>query len=96
MTNWSRYVELTCGQVSFHDCYTIHGSYANLSDSPRRALSVHLQDGENRYRDLKFLRKDNPVYQHSHDLICRKAANGLPDYTDPDIFPALHRGAAEE
>jgi len=88
-------LELKRGQVSFHDCYTIHGSYANVSDSPRRALSVHLQDGENRYRDLSFLSKEKPVFQHSHDLICRKSANGLPDYSDPVIFPTLHRTATQ-
>ncbi|WP_431911894.1 phytanoyl-CoA dioxygenase family protein [Micromonospora carbonacea] len=88
-------LELKRGQVSFHDCYTIHGSYANVSDSPRRALSVHLQDGENRYRDLSFLRREKPVFQHSHDLICRKTAKGLPDYSDPEIFPTLHRVAAQ-
>jgi ectoine hydroxylase-related dioxygenase (phytanoyl-CoA dioxygenase family) len=88
-------IELKRGQVSFHDCYTIHGSYANSSDSPRRALSVHLQDGENRYRNLNFLSKEKPVFQHSHDLICRKAANGFPDYSDPEIFPTLHRVAAD-
>lgn len=86
-------LELRRGQVSFHDCYTIHGSYANLSDAPRRALSVHLQDGENRYRNLNFLSREKPVFQHSHDLICRKTANGLPDYSDPEIFPTLHRAA---
>jgi hypothetical protein len=87
-------LQLRRGQVSFHDCYTIHGSYPNVSDSPRRALSVHLQDGENRYRDLNFLSRAKPVYQHSHDLICRKAGNGLPDYSDPEIFPTLHHGTA--
>jgi ectoine hydroxylase-related dioxygenase (phytanoyl-CoA dioxygenase family) len=89
-------IELKKGQVSFHDCYTIHGSYANLSDSPRRALSVHLQDGENRYRDLNFANQGKPVLQHSHDLICRKTASGLPDYSDQDIFPTLYRQAADE
>lgn len=88
-------LELKRGQVSFHDCYTIHGSYANRSDSPRRALAVHLQDGENRYRNLNFLNAGEPVFQHSHDLICRKAANGYPDYSDPDIFPTLHRVAVD-
>ncbi|NBH04617.1 phytanoyl-CoA dioxygenase family protein [Amycolatopsis sp. SID8362] len=81
------------GQVSFHDCYTIHGSYPNVSGAPRRALSVHLQDGENRYRDLSFLNKAKPVYQHSHDLICRRGENGFPDYSDPEIFPTLYRRA---
>ncbi len=89
-------MELKRGQVSFHDCYTIHGSYANVSDAPRRALSVHLQDGENRSRDLSFLGgKDKPLFQHSHDLVCRRTARGLPDYSDPEIFPVLHRVATD-
>ncbi|WP_320775634.1 phytanoyl-CoA dioxygenase family protein [Streptomyces sp. CRN 30] len=87
-------LQLRCGQVSFHDCYTIHGSYPNVSDAPRRALSVHLQDGENRYRDLNFLSSAKPVFLHSHDLICRTTEKGLPDYSDPDIFPTLYRGTA--
>ena len=87
-------LQLERGQVSFHDCYTIHGSYPNFSDAPRQALSVHLQDGENRYRDLNFLSKTKPVYKHSHDLICRKTGNGLPDYGDPKIFPTLYRDDA--
>ncbi|WP_079252716.1 phytanoyl-CoA dioxygenase family protein [Streptomyces sp. M1013] len=87
-------LELQRGQVSFHDCYTIHGSYPNVSDMPRRALSVHLQDGENRYRDLNFLSTTKPVYKHSHDLICRTSENGFPDYSDPEIFPTLHRATA--
>lgn len=87
-------LELQRGQVSFHDCYTIHGSYPNVSDMPRRALSVHLQDGENRYRDLNFLSSAKPVYKHSHDVICRKAENGFPDYSDPEIFPTLTRAPA--
>ena len=32
------------GQVSFHHCKTIHGSYPNYSHKDRVALAVHLQD----------------------------------------------------
>ena len=35
------------GHVSFHHCRTFHGSGANRSPMPRRAISLHLQDGEN-------------------------------------------------
>ena len=36
--------------MSFHHCRTYHGSGANRSDRPRRAVSLHLQDGDNEYR----------------------------------------------
>lgn len=84
-------IELEKGQVSFHDCYTIHGSYTNLSGKERRTLSLHLQDGANRYRDLSFLNKKKVIFQHSHDLICRKDEKGRPDYSDPAIFKTLFK-----
>ena len=33
------------GHMNFHHCRTYHGSGANVSDRPRRAISLHLQDG---------------------------------------------------
>ena len=45
------------GHVSFHHCRTYHGSGANLSDRPRRAISLHLQDGANQYRPLRRARR---------------------------------------
>jgi hypothetical protein len=39
------------GQVSFHNSLTLHASDFNLSDRPRLSLALHLQDGENRYRE---------------------------------------------
>ena len=35
------------GHMSFHHCRTYHGSVANRSARPRRAISFHLQDGDN-------------------------------------------------
>ncbi len=75
------------GQVSFHNCWTIHGSYPNRSSEPRLALAVHLQDDENRYRAFK-----NAKGQEIHvfdEQLCRKLPNGDPDFSDPDIFPVL-------
>ena len=75
------------GQVSFHHGYTIHASQSNTSNNERIALAVHLQDHENKYQ--KKFRPDGSLIEISYDTICRKDANGLPDYSDPDIFPTL-------
>ena len=40
------------GHMSFHHCRTYHGSGPNRSDRPRRAISLHLQDGDNDYRGV--------------------------------------------
>jgi ectoine hydroxylase-related dioxygenase (phytanoyl-CoA dioxygenase family) len=75
------------GQVSFHHCWTIHGSYPNCSDKYRQALAVHLQDGDNRYRAYT-----NPQGREIHifdEQLCRKLPNGDPDFSDPAVFPVL-------
>ena len=41
------------GHMSFHHCRTYHGSAGNRSDRPRRAISFHLQDGENAFQDTR-------------------------------------------
>jgi len=74
------------GQVSFHHCLTLHGSGANRGEGPRRSLSVHLQDGANRYREHRDARGE--VVWHRNDMLCR-VLNGQPDYADPDICPLL-------
>jgi hypothetical protein len=84
-------VEIPRGHVSFHHCRTYHGSGPNLSDRPRRALSLHLQDGGNRYR--RFLRPDGEPVVYNHDVMVRRTADGEPDYADPEFCPVLWRGA---
>ncbi|MGH3680953.1 MAG: phytanoyl-CoA dioxygenase family protein [Natronosporangium sp.] len=79
------------GHVSFHHCRTYHGSGPNRAVLPRRAISLHLQDGENHYR--RFLLPDGSVASYNHDLLVRRNADGTPDYTDPDFCPVLWRGA---
>nr|MBA3708222.1 phytanoyl-CoA dioxygenase family protein [Planctomycetota bacterium] len=37
-------MDLRAGQVSFHNCLTIHGSGPNRSDRARRSIAVHMQD----------------------------------------------------
>lgn len=84
-------VRLKRGQFSLHHCRSIHGSYANRSDRPRIALAVHLQDDRNHYRPA--IRPDGRPVQLFNDIICRKDANGDPDYADDSVFPVLWSSA---
>jgi hypothetical protein len=84
-------VEIPRGHVSFHHCRTYHGSGPNLSDRPRRAVSLHLQDGANRYR--RFLRSDGEPVVYNHDVMVRRGTDAEPDYADPEFCPVLWRGA---
>ncbi|GCE10852.1 phytanoyl-CoA dioxygenase family protein [Tengunoibacter tsumagoiensis] len=79
-------VNLLKGEVSFHSCLTIHGSGPNHSTQPRRSIAVHMQDESNRYQQYAY--KDGTLARHPSDKLCR-LINGMPDYTDPDIFPVL-------
>lgn len=67
------------GQVSFHNCRTVHGSGPNRSTAPRRSIAIHLQPGDNRWRDAS---------DHTNNRLARKE-NGVPDFTDPMICPQL-------
>lgn len=78
------------GHMSFHHCRTYHGSGPNLSSRPRQAISLHLQDGDNRYRP--FRRADGSLVVYNHDVLVRRDSRGLPDYADPDYCPVLWRG----
>jgi len=80
-------MSLLKGQVSFHNCLTIHGSGPNLSAQPRRAIAVHLQDEANRYQEYTY--PDGRPAQHANDHLCRQV-DGFPDYTDPDFCPVLY------
>lgn len=75
------------GHVSFHHCRLYHGSGPNISASPRRAVSLHLQDGDNRYR--RFLKPDGTPVVYNHDVLVRRTPAGEPDYADPDFCPPL-------
>lgn len=75
------------GQMSFHNTWAIHGSYPNRSDSYRLAMAVHMQNFENRYQP--YCNAQGKQIHHYLDTLCRKSPNGLPDYTDPAIFPTL-------
>ncbi|WP_406205705.1 phytanoyl-CoA dioxygenase family protein [Kitasatospora sp. NBC_01560] len=77
------------GHISFHHCRTYHGSGANVADRPRRAISLHLQDGENRYR--AFRTSDGTDVSYNHDVLVRRTAAGTPDYADPEYCPTIWR-----
>jgi hypothetical protein len=77
------------GHMSFHHCRTYHGSGGNLSDRPRRAISLHLQDGDNRYRPVSL--SDGTPVRYNHDYLVRRTASDEPDYSDPDFCPVLWR-----
>jgi ectoine hydroxylase-related dioxygenase (phytanoyl-CoA dioxygenase family) len=74
------------GQVSFHNCKTIHGSGPNRSGRPRRVLTVHLQPGDNAYH--RTIRPDGSEATHTNDGLCA-LVDGRPDYSDPAWFPQL-------
>jgi Phytanoyl-CoA dioxygenase (PhyH) len=77
------------GHMSFHHCRTYHGSASNRSARPRRAISLHLQDGENAYR--QFVLNTGEVLAYNHDVLVRRLPDGRPDYGDPDFCPVLWR-----
>ena len=78
------------GHMSFHHCRTYHGSPANLSGRPRRAISLHLQDGANSFREFRL--SDGRLAGYNHDVLVRRTADGRPDYADPEYCPTLWRG----
>jgi len=77
------------GHMSFHHCRTYHGSGANRSGRPRRAISLHLQDGANTYREFPL--SDGRIVEYNHDVLVRRTADGRPDYADPEFCPVLWR-----
>jgi hypothetical protein len=80
---------IPAGHVSFHHCRTYHGSGQNLSDRPRRAISLHLQDGDNHYRP--YLKPSGEPVVYNHDVVVAAGADGHPDYSDPTFCPTLWR-----
>jgi hypothetical protein len=80
------------GHMSFHHCRTYHGSAANRSPHPRRAVSLHLQDGENAYRPFGL--STGEVLAYNHDVLVRRLPDGRPDYADPRFCPVLWQNPA--
>jgi ectoine hydroxylase-related dioxygenase (phytanoyl-CoA dioxygenase family) len=80
---------IPAGHMSFHHCRTYHGSAANRSGRPRRAVSFHLQDGENAYRAYEL--STGEILTYNHDVLVRRLPDGRPDYADPQFCPVLWR-----
>ncbi|QFZ21219.1 phytanoyl-CoA dioxygenase family protein [Saccharothrix syringae] len=77
------------GHMSFHHCRTYHGSGPNRADRPRQAISLHLQDGDNAYREFPL--SDGSLAFYNHDSLVRRTPDGRPDYADPEFCPTLWR-----
>lgn len=75
------------GHLSFHHCRIYHGSGPNRSGRPRRAISLHLQDGGNAYREFPL--SDGSLAFYNHDWLVRRTPDGRPDYADPQFCPTL-------
>ena len=75
------------GQISFHNCWTIHGSYPNHSPYHRQAFAVHLQDRDNHYRP--YTNSEGKEIHIFDEQLCRTLPNGDPDFSDPDVFPVI-------
>ncbi|MBV9821432.1 MAG: phytanoyl-CoA dioxygenase family protein [Actinobacteria bacterium] len=82
-------MEIPKGHMSFHHCRTYHGSGPNLSDRPRRAISLHLQDGDNAFREFRL--STGALAGYNHDSLVRRTAEGHPDYSDQEYCPTLWR-----
>ena len=77
------------GHMNFHHCRLYHGSGPNVSDRPRRAISLHLQDGDNHYQEFPLSSGGFAAY--NHDALVRRTADDQPDYSDPEYCPVLWR-----
>jgi ectoine hydroxylase-related dioxygenase (phytanoyl-CoA dioxygenase family) len=80
-------MEIPKGCMSFHHCRIYHGSGANRSDTARRAISLHLQDGDN-HRQAYVLSDGEELY-YNHDHLVQRDADDNPDYSDPDYCPMI-------
>lgn len=78
---------LNKGQVSFHNCHTIHSSLPNTSTKNRMALAVHIQDKDNAYQ--KAYNQEGQLIEIGYDKICNKDEFGNPNYLDSNLFPIL-------
>ena len=77
------YVEVTAGGGSFHHGWTWHGSGANNSPNPRRALVLHAMRSEVEYVPANFTRGTGPIYSRY-----KRLGN---NHLDENHFPILWR-----
>lgn len=84
-----RVIALQKGQMSFHHSRMVHGSDVNRGTFPRTSIALHMQDEKNRHR--VYRNEAGEPWHITNDDLCRRDANGSPDYTDPLVFPVLFR-----
>ncbi|MFE9655120.1 phytanoyl-CoA dioxygenase family protein [Micromonospora sp. NPDC006431] len=82
------------GHMSFHHCRIYHGSGPNVSGRPRRAISLHLQDGGNAWREYPL--SDGTLAGYNHDVLVRRTPDGRPDYADPEFCPVIWGDRAQQ
>ncbi len=80
-------MKIKAGHMSFHHCRVYHGSGANEAVTPRRAISLHLQPGDNRW--VESYNADGVLQTYNHDELVVKGPAGAPDYLDPEFCPKL-------
>ena len=84
------YMTIKRGQVSFHNCHTIHSSHPNTSTMDRVALAVHFQDHRNTYQ--KAYKEDGQLIEIGYDKLCKATPDADPDYSNSAIFPVVYNG----
>lgn len=77
------YVEVKAGGGSFHHGWTWHGSGANASPNPRRALVLHAMRSDVEYQPQNFDQGNGPVYSRYRRL--------GDNQFDENYFPILWR-----
>jgi len=87
------YMTIKKGQVSFHNCHTIHSSYPNTSKQDRLALAIHFQDHRNKHQIVH--REDGSVLEISYDRLCSRTPDGNPNYSDEQLFPVLYQAQSK-
>lgn len=80
-------IDIPQGHMNFHHCRIYHGSGHNRSGRPRRAISLHLQDGANAWRP--YHKPDGSLLAYNHDTLVGQTADGTPDYADPVYCPVI-------
>lgn len=82
------------GQISFHSCLVLHGAHPNTSGVTRQSFAAVLQDGDNRYAPPPDEASARLSGFNTNDRIGPRAADGTPDYADPDFYPTFYDGGA--
>ncbi len=75
------------GQCCFIDSQVFHYTGPNVSERPRLAVVLFIQDKANHYR--KVYDEQNNLIYHTNDMLCRRLSDGSPDYRDPTFCPRL-------